>query len=270
MYAFPAAEALLEAGCLVSVVNPARVAAYAKSKLSRNKTDKLDAGLIADFCLTQNPPLWVPPGPEYAELRALVRLLNGLKDIQQAEKNRLGSGLRSAAVAKILQDHIAYLDHQIKSLLKQIKAHVKNHPNLKRQKERLVTIPGIGELTAFKLLAEMPEYTLFEDARQLAAFAGLNPKHRQSGKLKGRTPISKTGNANLRSALYMPAIVAKKHNPIVRDFCGRLEGDKLPMEVIVAAMRKLLHIAYGVLKNNQPFDPEYEKLLVLDLQEAVA
>jgi transposase len=259
MYAFPAAEALHQAGYTVSVVNPARIHAYAKSLLNRNKTDKKDAYIIADFCRTQQPPAWQPPGPEYAELRALVRLLADLKHSRQADHNRLNSGIRSAAVAAILQDHIAYLDHKTKELEQQIKAHIDRFPDLKRQKQLLVSIPGIGELTACKLLAEIPDIRNFENAKQLAAFAGLNPKHRQSGKMKGRSPISRMGSADLRTTLYMPAIVAKKHNPSVRAFCHRLEKNgKLPMEIVVAAMRKLLHIAFGVLKNGQPFDPNYE------------
>ena len=260
MYAFPVAEALHQAGHMVSVVNPLRISAYAKSQLSRNKTDKLDSAVIADFCKTQVPPAWTPPGPEFVELQALVRLLDDLKDIRQAEQNRLASGVRSATVARTLEEHIAYLDEAINQLEKQIKVHIDHHLDLKRQKELLVSIPGIGELTASKLLAEIPNLDLFDHAKELGAYAGLNPKQRISGKMRGRSPISKTGNAHLRRALYMPAIVARRYNPIIHSFCRRLESNgKLPMEIIVAAMRKLLHIAFGVLKNDRPFDPNYEK-----------
>ena len=96
----------------------------------------------------------------------------------------------------------------------------------------------------------------------MVAYAGLNPRQRLSGKLKGRSPISKTGNSQLRKALYFPAIVAKGCNPSVQRFCTRLEENGLvPMQVITASMRKLLHIAFGVLKNDCPFDPYYEHTL---------
>ncbi len=259
MYAFPIAEALHQSGVQVSLVNPARISAYAKSQLVRNKTDKLDAGLIADFCRTQNPPVWTPPGPEFNELQALIRLLEDLQNIKQAEVNRLKSGVRSKTVVESLARHIDYLDTEMEGLKKQINDHIDNHPKLKRQKDWLVSITGIGDLTACKLLGEVPDFLVFENTRQLDAFAGLNPKQRRSGKMKGRSPISKTGNAHLRKALYMPALVARRHNPVVREFCHRLEDNgKVPMEVVVAAMRKLLHLAYGVIKNDQPFNPSYE------------
>lgn len=268
MYAFPVAEELYESGHKVSVVNPARISAYSKSQLRRNKTDKLDAEVIADFCRTQNPPLWTPPGPEFSELQALIRLLDDLQGIKQTENNRLKSGVRSIAVIDRLKRHIAYLDKEIKDLKAAIKKHVNSYPDLKRQKDWLVSIKGIGELTAHKLLGEIPDFTAFENARQLVAFAGLNPRLRLSGKMKGRSPISKTGNSHLRKALYMPALVAMKHNPIIRDFGERLsDSGKVPMEVVIAAMRKLLHQAFGVVKNQQNFNPnhELEKKLVYDI-----
>lgn len=125
----------------------------------------------------------------------------------------------------------------------------------------LVTIPGIGKLTAAKLLGEIRNILDFQSARQLAAYAGLTPQNFLSGtSVHKKTRLSKTGNANLRNILYMPAIVAKRYNPIVRSFCERLSCSGLkPMEVIGAAMRKLLHLAYGILKSGRPFDPDYLK-----------
>lgn len=260
MYAFPVAEALYAAEHRVSVINPARISAYAKSLLARNKTDRLDAAIIADFCRTQSPPEWHPPREELRELQALVRLLEDLAITRQAEVNRLKNGVRSAAVVGILEDHIQYLDDQIRCIEQIIKAHIAQDVDLLHKKQLLLSIPGIGEKTAHTLLGEILYLDSFEDAKQVAAYAGLNPRQRLSGKMKGRSPISKTGNAHLRKALYFPAIVAKGCNPVIRLFCDRLEENGLlPLEVIVAGMRKLLHIAFGVLKNDCPFDPNYEQ-----------
>jgi transposase len=256
LYSYPLAEALHTAGYPVSLVNPVRIAAYAKSHLRRNKTDKLDAKLIADFCQRQNPPLWTPPGPAFSKLHALVRYLEALQDMKQAEQNRLGSGVRDPFVVNSLRTHITFLDEQMDEIKRQIGDHIDQHPELKEQKELLTSILGLGDLTAYRLLGEIPNLRGFENTRQLDAYAGLNPQHNQSGKQRGYTSISKTGNVHLRRALYMPALVARKHNPIIRDFCERLERNgKTPKQATVAAMRKLLHLAYGVLKNRRPFDP---------------
>jgi transposase len=262
MYAFPLAEALYTAGLRVSVVNPARICAYAKSLLARNKTDRLDATIIADFCRTQSPPTWHPPREELLNLQSLVRLLADLNATRQAELNRLKSGVRSADVVLVLEDLICFLNDQIKDVEQLFRSLFIQNDDLARKKQLLLSIPGIGEKTAHTILGEILYLDSFEDARQVAAYAGLNPKQRLSGKMKGHCSISKTGNAHLRKALYFPAISARRFNPLIQEFCTRLEENGLaPMEVIVAAMRKLLHIAFGVLKNDCPFDPNYEQSL---------
>jgi transposase len=122
-------------------------------------------------------------------------------------------------------------------------------------------MPGIGEATAAKLLAEIVDVNQYRSARQVAAFAGLVPKHRESGSsVRGKPRLCKVGTARLRKALYFPAIVATQHNPIIKAVSERLrERGKCPMLIVGAAMRKLIHIAYGVLKSGKPFDPNYGK-----------
>ncbi|MDP7619948.1 MAG: transposase, partial [Dehalococcoidia bacterium] len=150
-------------------------------------------------------------------------------------------------------------DEEIKRLWKEIRAHIDQHPELKRQRELLETIPAIGEITATLLLAELPDIERFASARQVAAFAGVTPKHRHSGSsVRGRTQMSKMGQARIRCALYMPAIVARRCNPVTKAFSDRLAArGKCPMVIIGALMRKLLHIVYGVLKSGKPFDPQH-------------
>ena len=131
--------------------------------------------------------------------------------------------------------------------------------------DRLISIKGIGELTAAKLLAEYRAITDFEDVRQLVAYAGLNPRQRQSGSsVRGSSRISKMGQASIRAALYMPAVCAQRHNRILRAYAQRLaQAGLCKPAIVVAVMRKLLHLVYGILKSGQPFDPHYlEKTVV--------
>lgn len=258
-YGDAVAECLYQQGQIVSVVNPARIKHYGRSQLRRNKTDKADAELIADFCASQKPTPWSPPPAEFKDLQALVRRLDDLMSARQQEANRLESGVTTTPVIEDLKAHLAFLDQQIKKIKESIRELIDQHPHLREQRELLETIPGIGWLTAAKILGEIRSVQEFENARQMAAYAGLTPEHKQSGTSVHKKPrLSKTGNANLRKALFMPAISAKHHNPIVIAFCKRLlEAGLRPMEVIGAAMRKLLHIVYGVLKHGRPFDPNY-------------
>lgn len=252
---------LYQHGYKVSVVNPARIKAYASSKLRRNKTDKADARLIAEYCLREKPALWSPPPASFKDLQALVRRLDDLQANYRQEKNRLASGYDTPAVVKDLQEHLSYLEDRIKQIKQAIQELIDQHPELKRRQELITSIPGIGELTAAKVLGEIRDVCEFEDARQLAAYAGLTPRNFVSGtSVHKKSRLSKTGNTHLRQALYMPAIVAKKCNPIIREFCQRLIASGLcPKQAVGAAMRKLLHLIYGILKSGKPFDPNFLK-----------
>ncbi len=264
-YSDDIAQFLYELGFIVSVVNPSRIKYYADSQLKRNKTDALDAKTIADFCRTQNPDPWSPPPLELVELQAMVRHLGDLKAMRQQESNRLQSGITSKTVIDTLEKHIAFINKQIKDLEKRIRDHINRHPDLKRQQDLLTSIPGIGDLTACKLLAEIRDISAFDSADQLVAFAGLNPRIRTSGKSVTKKPVlSKRGSARLRESLFMPAIVAKKYNPIIIVFAKRLEkAGKHKMVIVGAIMRKLLHLVFGVIKSKRPFDPNYLDNLAL-------
>ncbi|HEY0101164.1 MAG TPA: transposase [Pyrinomonadaceae bacterium] len=139
-----------------------------------------------------------------------------------------------------------------------LRSHLDSHPGLRGQRDLLLSIPGIGETTAPKLLAEIMDVTLYASAKQLAAFAGLAPRLHESGSsVKRKARLSKTGAPRLRKALYFPAIAAIKYNPYIKDLSERLRArGKCPMQVIGAARRKLIHLAYGVLKSGRPFDPQ--------------
>jgi len=260
-YGVHVAQHLYAHKCPVSVVNPARIKAHARAMGKRNKTDRIDAAVIADYCLKQMPALWTPPPIYLRDLKALIRYLDDLKKMRTQERNRVKSGTETRGVIMRIRAHIEYLDTEIKAVGIEVQELIDEIPVLKWQRDLLVTIPGIAQLTAAKILAEVPHITEFESARQLAAYAGVTPRNHDSGSSVHSKPrFSKEGNAHLRQALYLPAVSAKNHNPIVRAFCQRLiDKGKAPKAVVGAAMRKLLHIAYGVLKSGQPFDPEYLK-----------
>jgi transposase len=252
---------LHQQGHIVSIVNPAQIKAFGQSELLRNKDDRPDAGLIHRFCEKQRPAAWTPPPPHLRELQALTRHLENLIETRQQQLNRL-EGAKTKGVIKSLRKLVAYVDTEITRTEKQIQEHIDNHPDLKQQSQLLESIPGIGKRTAAKLLAEIEDIAHYKSARQVAAYAGLTPRNYRSGTIRGKTRLSKTGNARVRKALFLPAMTAKRYNPIVRSFCQRLASHgKNKMQVIGAAMRKLIHIAFGVLKSGKRFDPNHELLL---------
>ena len=176
-----------------------------------------------------------------------------------AEENRLEAGSTVAAVRASVEEHVAYLNAEISRTEKLIREHIFSHPALKQQSELLDSIPGIGETTAAVLLAEIVDVTQYKSAREVAAFAGLVPRERRSGSsVRGRTRLSKIGNSRLRKALYFPAITALRCSSFFKAWAeGLRERGKCKMSVIGAAMRKLVHLAYGVLKTGKAFDPEW-------------
>jgi transposase len=226
-YGAALALSLDEAGHRVSIVNPARIAAYAKSRLARTKTDKADAALIAHFCCTQCPLPWTPPPAEVRELQARVRRVEMLQEMAQQEVNRLQSGLHSPAVRAslqaTLQATLAFVKHEIVQMQRLVQEQVEQSADLQHKQHLLCSIPGIGRWTAARVLAECEQVRTSLSARQLAAYAGLTPRERTSGtSVRHQAQLAKTGNSRLRRALYLPAIVAMRHNPAVRALAERL------------------------------------------------
>jgi len=258
-YGEAVALALFEVGHRVSVVNPAQVRDFGKSELKRTKTDKADAQVIARFCQSHRPAPWSPPAPELRALQGLVRRVETLEEMKQMEENRRGSGGVCAVVRASLDEHILYLQGQIEKTRRQIEEHIDQNPGLRSQAKLLESIPGIGAVTAAVILAEVGEMEHFKSARQVAAFAGLVPKIRESGSsVRGKPRLSKVGSPRLRKCLYFPAMTALRFNPLIKALGLRLSAQGKPkMLILGAAMRKLLHLAYGVLKSGKPFDANF-------------
>jgi transposase len=249
------AQFLSANGLTVSVVNPAQIKAYAASRLVRTKTDKVDAKLIANFCAERNPTPWQAPSEAELTLRALVLRLDALQAMRTQESNRLE--VSREAVRGTIQSHLDWLDTEIKRLSQAIKGHIDSDPGLKQQRDWLDTIPGLGERTIAIILAYYADTSRFANSRQAAAFAGLDPRQHESGSsVKGKPRLSKVGHAFLRKALYMPAMVTLYKTAWGKQFKERLAlSGKPPKLIIGAMMRKLIHVAFGVLKSQKPFDP---------------
>jgi transposase len=261
-YSIPLAEFLVNSGHSVSVVNPAKIKAFAKSELSRLKTDKADAKLIARYALEKQPALWTPPPPNMIELQALLRRIEHLLEIRQMEQNRLDTA--NPVIIESIKTLLTLLDEQLESTRKQIRQLIDQDPVLKHRAKLLESIPGVGSASIAHLLLALSEHHGFTHAKQAAAYAGLEPRISESGDWTGKTRLSKTGDALLRKALYMPALVAWRHNPAIHVFCERLKTNgKNGKAIACAAMRKLVHIAFAILKSNKPFDPLYKTKLAL-------
>lgn len=242
-------------GFIVSVINPAQIKAFGASQMVRTKTDKVDARLIAEFCRERRPEPWQAPSAAEQALRALVLRLDALQAMRLQESNRLEAARET--VRQGICKHLDWLDEEIERLIKMIRDHIDADPTLRDMRTLLQSVPGLGERTIAVLLAFYARPQRFANARQAAAFAGLDPRQHESGSsVKAKPRLSKIGHAFLRKALYMPAMVTLYRTAWGKAFRERLAAaGKPPMLIIGAMMRKLIHVAFGVLRSAKPFDP---------------
>src|ERR1700712_1347304 len=252
------ALALHDAGHSVSVVNPAQIRDFARTKLGRNKTDKIDAALIREYATLFKPGRWVPPSPAMRRLCELQTVRAGIVKNRTEWKNRIGSGLGDSMATKLAAATIEHFTSRLEAVDRAIGETIDQDAELRGRRDLLLSVIGVGETLAALLLVEMPEPEVLRQIGEMVAYAGLNPSHHRSGTSIDRpTRISKIGNATLRSSLYMPALSAMRFNPAVAALVARLKqaGRLRPKQIVVAAMRKLLVICFGVLKTGKPFDP---------------
>ena len=235
-------EVLATHGMTVSVVNPAQIKAFGVSRRVRTKTDKVDARLIAEFCVERSPEPWQVPSQGEQVLRALVLRLEALQTMRTQENNRLE--VAREPVKPGIAEHIEWLDTQIDALAKTIRDPINDGPDLKDKRALLHGIPGVGERTIATLLAFYANVERFGNARQAVAFAGLDPRQHESGSsVKGKPRLSKIGHAFLRKALYMPAMVTLYKTAWGKRFRARLAAAGKPPKLIIGAMmRKLVHV----------------------------
>lgn len=245
-------------GLRVIVCNPGRAAENARSQNQLNKNDRLDARSLNDYGrVLKKIHEYVPDSPEISALRALLSRLRQLDKDRQREQNRLEKCpfiAESQALAASIRRQITALEQEQTRIQHQIDELLEQHPMLTQMRQQMHTIPGINKKTSQWLLPLLYRQQ-FASARQLAAFLGLTPVHKRSGtSLNKRGILSGRGNVYLRSRLYMPAVSAITHNPELRRFYHTLrQRGKTHKQALTAVMRKLVHICYGVVNNNQPY-----------------
>jgi transposase len=256
-----AALALTDAGATVSIVNPAQVKDFGRSLGVRTKTDGVDSLVLARFGAMLRPKPWTPPAQEARVLQALLSRREAIAQDLQRERNRLEKADATDTPSLIRQsivESIAFLEKQLTKLQQDIDDHINKHPDLKADRDLLMSIPAVGPQVGNHLLAVMHNHQ-FQSAEQLAAYLGLVPVERQSGSsVLGRPKLSKAGPARIRAVLYMAAIVGTQYNPHIKALYQRLQDrGKSKMSALGAAMRKLVHLCFGVIKTRQPYQANY-------------
>ncbi len=248
----------------IAVVNPRRVRDFAKASPHASKTDVLDAQVLVHFAETFTPDVLNPSGDRACrQLRALTR--HALQLAQQRDQVRDQHEKVAADpdtpkfVLRSLKQHQKHLDQALKRCWAQARESLHRDPHLQESFRLMLSIPGIGDKTALTLISEYGASLGQTGPKQLTRYAGLDIVFFLSGTSVYRLPhISKQGNWRIRRALYMAALSAIRHNPAVRSYYLKLVAKGRPKKsALVAAMRKLLHQCYGVLKNQIPFDPAY-------------
>jgi len=242
----------------VSVVNPLQIKAFRNTKLIRQKTDSVDAQIIAEFCLQNDPDPWKPRSPEKKELHNINVRISALKTEVNRASNALENKNLSKVILKSIHDEIKFLKKQIVLLEDEAQKIINSNQNLKEQFDRITEIKGVGEKLALAIIADMPDVSNFQKSGQFSAFAGVSPSHFQSGSsVRGKSHISRLGSKSIRKVLYMSALVVKNHNSHFQKFVRKLQKkSKAPKVIIVAIMRKLMCILFGMLKNSSNFDPK--------------
>jgi transposase len=241
-------------GWLVTVVNPRCIRKFADSRLQYNKTDKLDAECILRFAEGAQPGelrSWTPPEKAQQELKELQMEIAGLEKMIGQERNRLKSGIKNQSVIETIRTTLRFLETQKKTLEKQALTIIKQDEKLGNAYKVLKRIKGFGDKTLRVLLARI-DFDRFQKGRQLVAFAGIAPKKWESGKGRKSEHISRVGHADLRSALYLPAIAAMTHDPEMAKLKQRLkEQGKRGKVIICAVMATLLRKAFALVRDSR-------------------
>ena len=248
----PAVAALAAAGLPVVVVNPRQVRDFAKATGRLAKTDALDAQVLAHFAEAVRPSQRPLPDAQTQELAALTTRRNRVMTMLVAEKNRLGQA--TAEVRPGIQAHITWLEQELDDLDQRLRQAIGRSPVWRERDDLLRSVPGVGEQLSLTLLAHLPELGTL-DRKQIAALVGVAPINRDSGRMRGKRSVW-GGRARVRAALYMSALVASRHNPVIRDLYQRLlAAGKAKKLALTACMRKLLTILNAMVKNDQRWNP---------------
>lgn len=237
---------LVAADLPIVVVNPTRVRNFARALGQLAKTDKIDARVIAHFAQSVRPEVRELADSDQQYIKALVNRRRQLIEMQTAEKNRRAS--INPALLPRLDNHIAWIEAELAELESELKEWIDNNTLWRETRERLESVPGVGTVTSFTLLADLPELGALS-RQEIAALVGLAPFNRDSGRFRGRRHIF-GGRAKVRSVLYMAALSGIRHNPALKTFYDRLMANgKLFKVAITACMRKLLTILNAIVRD---------------------
>ena len=260
LYGLDLSLALHAAGFELMVANPRAVRHFATALMKRSKTDPLDARVLLEFAARMPFQAWQPPSAAALALRALARRLSSLTEMQTAEKNWLHAACLTettpAAVRRDLERSLRAHRRALDRLTREALKIIAQDPALHAGYHMLLSARGIGPTSAVQILGEVAVLAPDLNVRQWVAHAGMDPRQYTSGQsVHRKTRISKAGNRHLRRALYMPALVAVRHDPHLRAFYQHLLArGKAKMQALVAVMRKLLHAIFGMFKHHQPYD----------------
>lgn len=260
LYGLDLALCLHQAGVAVMVANPRAVRHFGQALLQRSKNDQLDADVLREFAARMAFEAWRPPSATALKLVSVARRLEALTDMMVMERNRAHAASLSEALPAIIrrdiQRSIQTQERAIERLTRAAQEFIAADAELARRFELLLSIPGIGPTSAVHLLAELNLLPAGMDVRQWVAYAGLDPRQYTSGtSVQKKVRISKAGNKHLRRALYMPALVAVRCQAQLRGYYEHLQSrGKTKLQALVATMRKLLHVIYGMFKHNEIFD----------------
>jgi transposase len=247
-------------GIELSVINPRLARRFAESLGRRSKTDPVDARVLCLYAQRMPSAPWHPPSSASLHLRSMTRAMEALTRMLVQEKAREHAADASSALPRLvvteLQRHQGYLERRIQRLRREAMRIIGSDAELARSFRLLQTTPGVAEVSALQLLGELAVLPRTLDARQWVAHSGLDPRHHRSGTSVEWAPrLSKLGNRRLRRALYMPALVAVRHDPSLRGFYERLcSKGKASLQALAAVMRKLLHAFHAMLRLPVPYD----------------
>ncbi len=244
-------------GYVVSLLNPAVLVSYRKTKNMRRKTDKVDAYLLALYGKDEQPSAWIPISDEVMRLRSLLAYRDDLVRTSVQERNRLKAGRLDASLIKLITDHVNWLSERQKGVEQTIKQLLENSDELKTPWLRLQTIPGFGGYAAASFIAHVGAIERFPKVGAVVSLAGLSVTQFSSGSsVYHKGHIDRHGRQPLRSLLYLCTLAALRSDAALRAWAERLQQRGKPKKIVlVAAMRKLLHIAYGVWKNDKDYNP---------------
>lgn len=249
-----------ERNFMVMVANPKAVRDFAKSRMNHHKTDSADALILLEFG-ESNPKKvskWKPKTTARLELRDIMLEIDGLQKMVGQERNRLKCGLYAPFVAEVIKEHMAYLKGRIEILRNKAIDLINEDAVLSTVYERLLSMKGIGVVTAVILVAKI-DFADFSNGRQLVKYAGVDPTEWRSGtSVKRNTRISRQGHSSIRTALFYPALAAIRHDPETKAFAKSMEErGKQKMVIVCAVMARMLRTAYALVRDERNYTANF-------------